>query len=1641
MTPPSPFPGHDIDIRNVLGPYWEWTKQRYRNIKGKLGRGLAFSQAKSGPEAAGRLADLLEGALEVVSQPEIAIPATIAAPIPAAAAVVGGTLGGKLARAIVPESAHEEYKRLGEVVGVTLGGGVGAMAVPRPLARFPYRRAEPPTPKVEPSVPKAEPSVPKVESPSPKAEPMAPKAEPEAPKIELEVPKPEPAVPKPEDVVPKAVQAYQESGKAIVDPRSGENLVGREVWVSKQLETKVPKDSPIDAAVAEYVKRPDVVQELQKPGRFVNVSAGEKDVSISVARAFADKDRAIVEAARSGDPSIVNLATQEEIPVNIKVAVFEKGGRRGYELDPMTDTPVVKDPTLQRGDPDIVEVPLKDLYDLGKDPLKLNSEAAIREAGYRGYRIDGVVKLFDPMPARPANPVEKAFIKSGERGAASEDFLDTKWLTRTGVGKIAYEITKGNVGKDLRAAWEKTMIEYEPRLADDPKLLEKLWNDSQKKHLQLMSKEVVKWPTLEYLSDLYRKGKHERFWYEHSAEILGRIAGPYYNLLASLISNYSPNAPNEIALRNALATFLHWITGNIDKIPTDKTLMTYRTKDMIKTAMEIVSNYDPKNPDVVIIPKGPKRTAYALNLMAYNPHRMTYDPFKADRATMDRFMGRMFGIEGSITEDVYPALAEFQRQFAMNAGRDLVEAGDILRTMQAQAGEWAGFPRHTDKSIAKAIAKLRGFKEGQEAYPQDASLGEVFIEWVTEKGGSPDEIKVAQMVVEAAQKTVKNLLEAPQKPEEMTPIIRKLSRERGSIDPELFESLVKVGLGKMAQELAKAPDQTTVRPVWEKAMIEHDQRLANQPEVLEALWKRVQKEYVTETPDRVDKLLASPNLEESVDKIFGYVPQDVKKGLVEQIDRWMKANPERSVVTFEDIKREAAEIDPSIVYELAPPKGTTLHPAVRYAARQMLNSLVKDIARMRKELKDAPPDARMSIESNLEVAEVSAQRILSVLLPTRSQDGRNLVYHRIMTDATWDPEYWVSRARRAMGLPPDMVPPEKVTRRVLEIIQKGDEARSKGDAAAEKEAKIELAKMMKELDKVGFIDTLSLLIRAGYLTSPVSHFANILGNASWMLMNELARIPALPVDLAMSLVTKRRTVGGPNPMAIAKAAKSAAVEGVRKAVDILRGVPDAEAMRKLDSPEMKGINNPIANAYIQMAFRTLGAEDAIFRQMAYVRSLEERMRLTGKDASDKELVAEAILDAEEAVFSNRNLMSEMWHAARARTRSHGPMGGLARLGMDLTVPFVTTPTNIANQVVRMTPPVAMAEVSARVINALAKRHLPPNEQRAIAMTIGRGAVGSAGILLGWKMAEHGMLTSPVPPDPGRRATREAQSRPSTSVRIGDFWWDVGRYAPVGNMLAIGAALYEENERPLRSELQRAPKTIGRAIRTIIDHPMLTGLNDAIEAITEPEVKATTVAARMVSGIVVPVLAGHVAMMMDDQSREVAADKLTDMIVERLMSRVPKVREQLPEKIDVLGMTPPPYRPLPLPHQKGRENDPVVQALVETGVTIGPIPRKVGEPEDEWRMRRSVAGRLTYLTLMATVDAPEYRSANKEQKRIMLENTIDVSRRAASRISAKVVADNVLKELEAAPMEVRKKILADGVKTGRISEYVAKYLLQ
>jgi hypothetical protein len=91
--------------------------------------------------------------------------------------------------------------------------------------------------------------------------------------------------------------------------------------------------------------------------------------------------------------------------------------------------------------------------------------------------------------------------------------------------------------------------------------------------------------------------------------------------------------------------------------------------------------------------------------------------------------------------------------------------------------------------------------------------------------------------------------------------------------------------------------------------------------------------------------------------------------------------------------------------------------------------------------------------------------------------------------------------------------------------------------------------------------------------------------------------------------------------------------------------------RSTTSPKSTTFGNPILDGYTQGVFRSLEAEDRIFRSMALQRSLAEQLALNGGKMTD-EIALQAVHDAEVATFQDHGACPNSRRGAKSRIKKY-----------------------------------------------------------------------------------------------------------------------------------------------------------------------------------------------------------------------------------------------------------------------------------------------------------------------------------------------------------------------------------------------------
>lgn len=596
-----------------------------------------------------------------------------------------------------------------------------------------------------------------------------------------------------------------------------------------------------------------------------------------------------------------------------------------------------------------------------------------------------------------------------------------------------------------------------------------------------------------------------------------------------------------------------------------------------------------------------------------------------------------------------------------------------------------------------------------------------------------------------------------------------------------------------------------------------------------------------------------------------------------------------------------------------------------------------------------------------------------------TEAGRAVVAFRILANRTLDFTFWAKKAQQVLG---NRELTGEMQTAIRDLISKSD---TQG-----------LASFVSMLRQPSFAEKAITLWKAGLLTSPTTHLANIGGNVTMAALTTASDIVSTGLDILASLATGKRTTTI-TPGTVAAKFKGLKV-GSQKARKFLKtGVYDTDILTKYDIPRQVNFENKILNGYTQGIFRSLGAEDILFRQAAMGEALEKNAIILAKNeglrgAAQKsrvrelllepsnEMVMDAIDAAEFATFQGKNVLTDLisggksklaTRAAGARAKGERDIGAEVLLAItEFVAPFTRTPTNIAARIADFSP-LGFVKAMVRAANPTTR------SQKNLVEDLGRGITGSGIMAFGAYLANKGIMTGNVPENKKERDQFFAEGKQANSILVGDRWYQLNRVSPFGNVLSLGAEFERLSQEREGAGLAAATGFAGA--RGLSEQTFLKGISGGLKAITEPERQAERFAQQSVASTV-PSVIGRTARTIDPRLR------VPESIFQAVEARIPGLTGRVALRRDIFGE--------PIEPGGGRLNlidpfaskravdDPVINEAKKIGTTIGLPSQTISKTrltEKEYSIYQKVNGRIMKIALQQLIDNPQYQNLSSSEK--------------------------------------------------------------
>ena len=691
----------------------------------------------------------------------------------------------------------------------------------------------------------------------------------------------------------------------------------------------------------------------------------------------------------------------------------------------------------------------------------------------------------------------------------------------------------------------------------------------------------------------------------------------------------------------------------------------------------------------------------------------------------------------------------------------------------------------------------------------------------------------------------------------------------------------------------------------------------------------------------------------------------------------------RKVQSFDDMKVIAQELGTTPQKLIKDIENKRITAGEVVALGDTISTSSQRIMDLTEQLKNNPND--ITIKNALEAEESFINQAIKKRITGGTEAGRAVVAFKIIANKTLDPTFWLEKAKRRLGEKKDLSPEQ------IGVIN---------DLIANKD-RLGLATFIARLGESSFAEKVVTLWKAGLLTGFRTQEANVISNAAFGALETIKDIPATGFDMARSMVT-----GGNRAKALTLRGVTSQGEGLvtgtKKGIEYVKnGIDPWDADKaEMFTPTRYG-DTPggrLAQAYTDFIFRSLGATDRPFREAAFNRSLSEQATLKGinekltVDQIDnilknptKEMLEAAKEDALQATFNKDNKLSD---AIRAGKRAGGPA---VETAIDVVAPFTRTPTNVAEALFDYTPAGIIKDTVKKIIN---KESIT---DKRLAESFGRSVTGTAILWAGYELAKNGLMSGSRPASEAQRSQRDLEGKTDNSILVNGKWMSLGRVSPIGNLLLLGAAHYQNGG--------NIAATAVEGVKSITEQTFLKGASSALKAVNEPD--------RFASSFVDNAIAGFIPSLINDVGR--ATDKnvrAVDGLRQRLKSRVPGLRQQLPIKPNALGEDTTQQGGLSAMfdpfNSRTATNDPLVQEMKRVGYNLNVVGDTLNDEkltqaqQIEYQKR---AGKYIKEFLPQVINAEGYKDLDLETQKSIIEKTV-IKAKDVAREEIKPILDTI-----------------------------------
>lgn len=299
--------------------------------------------------------------------------------------------------------------------------------------------------------------------------------------------------------------------------------------------------------------------------------------------------------------------------------------------------------------------------------------------------------------------------------------------------------------------------------------------------------------------------------------------------------------------------------------------------------------------------------------------------------------------------------------------------------------------------------------------------------------------------------------------------------------------------------------------------------------------------------------------------------------------------------------------------------------------------------------------------------------------------------------------------------------------------------------------------------------------------------------------------------------------------------------------------------------------------------------DRPFSQAAYEARIAELKKLYKTNKVSSSMKENAKLYALDVTFQNNSYISR----AISNAKNTAPLP--VKILMDIIIPFSQTPGNLADKI----GDYAVVGSLPKLISQLGKAKNGNFDTKVFVDTASRMFSGAGLAVLGYKLAEYGIITGGLSKNKKVRENELAQGKKAYSIKNNGVYSSYDWVAPTGAILAGGADMYyaSKNKAGWQDLTESGAVAAGDSI---LNQTMLSGVLDMFSGFSPTSGLLQSLLGG--SNQFNPSLVKTLAKTIDGKERETKDSNVFYTTANRFKSGIPVLRETLPEKVNVYGET-------------------------------------------------------------------------------------------------------------------------------------------